>query len=100
MTDRSHLHHRLLHRGFSPHQVLFCIGLACLLTAAGYAASLTWQNELFALLAVFTMVGTLLSTRLFGAAELVLLHRGLLRLARSFMFWSNRGGGKQLEVRL
>ena len=34
-TDRGHLHHRLLRRGFSNRSVLLCVSLFCLVTAAG-----------------------------------------------------------------
>jgi UDP-GlcNAc:undecaprenyl-phosphate GlcNAc-1-phosphate transferase len=71
----------------------------CVLAAAGALASLWWQNDLFAVLAAATVVAVLVSSRLFGHAELVLLRNSLVKLLGSVVP-GGRGAGRQTAVRL
>lgn len=71
-TDRGHLHHCLLRRGLSTQRALLWISLFCLLAVAGALASMALNNEFFAILTTFTVVGILIATRIFGYRELVL----------------------------
>jgi UDP-GlcNAc:undecaprenyl-phosphate GlcNAc-1-phosphate transferase len=71
-TDRGHLHHCVLRRGFGSRQMLFFIGGLCLVTALGAVASVALDNELYAAIAVVAVIATLVVARIFGYAELVL----------------------------
>jgi UDP-GlcNAc:undecaprenyl-phosphate GlcNAc-1-phosphate transferase len=72
-TDRGHLHHCLLRRGFKAYHVLMLVSGFCLLTVTGVLASLALKNELLAILSAVTVVSILVVTRLFGYGELALL---------------------------
>jgi UDP-GlcNAc:undecaprenyl-phosphate GlcNAc-1-phosphate transferase len=99
-TDRGHLHHCLLGRGFSSRRALLCVSLCCLLTVAGALASLTFNNELFAVVSALAVMGMLIVTRLFGYAEFLLLKNRLVSVAGSFFQAGPLGLPKQSEVRL
>ena len=98
-TDRGHLHHCLLRRGMSSRVALLLVASLCLVTVAGVLASVAWNNEGLALVSAAAVVGTLVLTRLFGYAELVLLRQRVASLAASFLA---RPGGlpRQAAVRL
>jgi UDP-GlcNAc:undecaprenyl-phosphate GlcNAc-1-phosphate transferase len=99
-TDRGHLHHCLLHRGFSSWGVLLCVSFLCLVTVAGALASLTLKNELFALLTALAVVAVLIATRLFGYAEFLLVKERLLSTTVSLFRLRTNGEARQVEVRL
>jgi UDP-GlcNAc:undecaprenyl-phosphate/decaprenyl-phosphate GlcNAc-1-phosphate transferase len=83
-TDRGHLHHCLLRRGFKAYHVLLLVSGFCLFTVAGVLASLTLKNESLAVLSAVTVVSILVVTRLFGFGELTLLGQRLRSLLGSF----------------
>ncbi len=99
LSDRGHLHHCLLRRGLSSRRVLLWISFFCLLTVVGALASLALKNELVAVVTALTVVGILVTTRLFGHAEFLLITDRLWTTATSF--WQSRPNGKphQIEVR-
>jgi UDP-GlcNAc:undecaprenyl-phosphate/decaprenyl-phosphate GlcNAc-1-phosphate transferase len=99
-TDRGHLHHVLLRRGMNTHMVLLLISALCLVTVAGVLISLTFKNELFAILSAVTVVGILLASRLFGHGELSLLSQHVRSLLMSFLGRTSADGSKQSEVRI
>jgi len=99
-TDRGHLHHCLLRRGFSSRRVLICISCFCLLSVFGALASLALRNELVAILAAVVVIAIMVTTRLFGYAEFVLIKERLAALAVSFLHRGTNGKAHQLEVRL
>ncbi|HUG92258.1 MAG TPA: MraY family glycosyltransferase [Planctomycetaceae bacterium] len=84
-TDRGHLHHCLLRRGFSGAKTLAWIGVLCAVTAAGALASVAQQNEMLAVGAVLAVTGTLVATRFFGHAECQLLCRRIKHLLLSLV---------------
>jgi UDP-GlcNAc:undecaprenyl-phosphate GlcNAc-1-phosphate transferase len=93
-TDRGHLHHCLLRRGLSTHMVLVVVALCCLVTGGGVLAAYALENELIVLFAVGSVVVTLVWTRMFGFAEVMLIReRGLNRLQPA-------EPARQMEVRL
>lgn len=96
-TDRGHLHHVLLRRGLSNQRVLFWICCLCFFTVLGVLASLAFNNELFAIVSAFAVIGILIVSRLFGYAEVLLLKEHFLG-----MFWQAPGndGNRQIEVHL
>src|SRR5262249_61979046 len=77
-TDRGHLHHCLLRRGFSTAGVLWIVGTFCVLACAGALASQAFDNEWIALLTAATVIATLITTRLFGHAEAMLVKGRIL----------------------
>ena len=84
-TDRNHLHHRLLGRGFGGRTTVALIGLFCALTATAAVVSVYIRNELLALCAVVTVLLTLVMCRVFGHQELHLLGQRLRNLTRSLI---------------
>jgi UDP-GlcNAc:undecaprenyl-phosphate GlcNAc-1-phosphate transferase len=98
-TDRGHLHHCLLRRGLSIRAALLVVSALCLVTVLGVLASVAWNNEALALLSAGAVVATLVLTRLFGHAELVLLQKRLGSVAASFLA-RPRGEARELAVRL
>src|SRR5205823_2793454 len=84
-TDRGHLHHCLLRHGFSTRRVLLCVSLCCLATVVGALASVAFHSELFAVVSALAVIGILVTTRLFGHAELALIKEYFLRVAMSLV---------------
>ena len=79
-TDRGHLHHVLLHRGYSGKQVLFLIIVFCLITTTGALLSVFMQREWIAPATVFSLVALLLASRSFGHVEAALVHSHLAQM--------------------
>jgi UDP-GlcNAc:undecaprenyl-phosphate GlcNAc-1-phosphate transferase len=84
-TDRGHIHHRLLTQGMTTRQAVFLIGGLCVLTSFGSLAGIYFVNEWIGILTVLFVVGALITTRLFGHVELMLLNRQLLGIGRSIV---------------
>jgi UDP-GlcNAc:undecaprenyl-phosphate GlcNAc-1-phosphate transferase len=99
-TDRGHLHHCLLRRGLSNSRALLVAACFCLVTVAGVFASLVFQNELLAVLSGLTVVGILVSCRVFGHAEVSLLLHRLRAVAVSLVRGRPGAEGRGSEVRL
>ena len=98
-TDRGHMHHCFLRRGFSPWVTLLLISSCCLLTVLGALASLALENELMALVSVLVVAAILIVTRLFGHAELLLVVQRFMLAVRSLLPGTVKGH-KQFEMRL
>jgi UDP-GlcNAc:undecaprenyl-phosphate GlcNAc-1-phosphate transferase len=99
-TDRGHLHHCLLRRGWTTQGVLLVIGALCLVTVAGVLLSLALKNEMVALLSAVVVVAILVVTRLFGHGELSLLGQRCQFLAASFLGRADAESGRESAVRL
>ncbi len=84
-TDRSHLHHCLLRRGYSTWVSLVLISSFCLLTGIGALASVALKNELVAVVTILAVITILVTTRLFGHSELVLIKNRLMQALLSFL---------------
>lgn len=82
--DRGHIHHCLLRRGMSSRQTVGWVAAFCGCTAAGALISVYSKSESYALLSVAAVAGTLVVTRVFGYAELLLLMARLKSLGVSF----------------
>ncbi|HWB01146.1 MAG TPA: MraY family glycosyltransferase [Pirellulales bacterium] len=89
-TDRGHLHHCLLRRGFDNRQMLIWVAVLCLITATGAIVSLRLDNELYAIGSVLVMVAAMVLTRIFGHAEFLLIANTLSRLSVSFIVPAHR----------
>lgn len=72
-TDRAHLHHLLLKRGYSAGRVVMVIGLLCLICAVAAVASVIWNSEAVALGIAAVVLAALVLTRSFGHSECRLL---------------------------
>jgi UDP-GlcNAc:undecaprenyl-phosphate GlcNAc-1-phosphate transferase len=79
-TDRGHLHHCLLRKGFSAPGALSIVCVCCLLACGGVLASQAFNNEWIAILTAGSIIGTLVATRLFGHAEAMLIKGRFLSL--------------------
>ncbi len=97
-TDRGHLHHCLLQRGFSPRMVLALVSLFCLLAVVAALGSLALKSELIAVGGLFTVVAILVTTKLFGYKESLLIKNRICHLALSF--FQSRGKGKSRRIDL
>jgi UDP-GlcNAc:undecaprenyl-phosphate/decaprenyl-phosphate GlcNAc-1-phosphate transferase len=74
-TDRGHLHHTLLQRGFSNEKTVAFMVLLCTLTASGAVLSHYFRQEAWAYASVFIVCAILITTRMFGHHECWLLCR-------------------------
>lgn len=92
-TDRGHLHHCLLRGGLSTRWALAVVALCCIVACAGVLTSQAFENDWLALIAAGSVVAVLITTRLFGYAEFMLIKGRLLCMLSP----AHRG---QLEVRL
>ena len=81
-TDRGHIHHRLLTRGLSHPQAVMVIGGLCLITGSGSLASVFFAQEWIGILVVLVVFAILISARIFGHTELVLLNKRLMGFGR------------------
>ena len=90
-TDRGHLHHCLLQKGFSARSTLGWIAVLCTCTAFGALASVAQQNEWLGIGSAFVVLATLLLTRWFGNAEFRLVASRLKALVISLLKVTQRG---------
>ena len=72
-TDRGHLHHHLLKRGYGGLGTIAFIGGLCGCTALGAVVSVYQKNEMLAIGSVLAVGGILVATRVFGHQECLLL---------------------------
>jgi UDP-GlcNAc:undecaprenyl-phosphate GlcNAc-1-phosphate transferase len=93
-TDRGHLHHCMLRRGFSTSLVLVIVSMCCLATCAGALMSQAFNNEWIVLLTMLSIVSILIFTRLFGFAEAMLIKEQVMSLLQTTRHT------QQMEVRL
>src|SRR5262249_41257539 len=73
--DRAHIHHCLRDRGLSPTQTLLAIGGMCTATATAAVLATVFNNDLIAVGICLAVLALLISARLFGFNETVLLVR-------------------------
>lgn len=84
-TDRGHLHHTLMRRGYSNVKTLAFVGMLCCVTAVGALLSVYKQSEILAVASVAIVVCTLVLCRMFGHHECLLLLRRLKGFLLSFV---------------
>ena len=84
-SDRGHLHHVLQRHGLTARRALLLIASLGLVASGGALATTALQNDLFALIAVGGVVLTLLTTRLFGHAEWILVKKRLQAATRGLL---------------
>ena len=98
-TDRGHLHHTLLKRGFSSTKTAALFGLLCSVTAVGAVISIAMNNEFLAYTAIGGVVLTLIVTRSYGHHESRLLAQRLKHLAVSLVPVLRKSGERSGELR-
>lgn len=99
-TDRGHIHHVLLRRGFGPWKVLAILGgLACV-AASGTALSRWLSAEYPAVVGLTVVLMVLLATGWFGWPELHLLANHLRHTVASLFRGPNRDAACELQVHL
>lgn len=84
-TDRGHLHHSLITRGFGQSRLVILISIFSGVLAAGALVSVILRNEWIALMAVTLILGSLIAGRLFGHAEMRLLVSRVLATHRTLL---------------
>jgi UDP-GlcNAc:undecaprenyl-phosphate GlcNAc-1-phosphate transferase len=84
-TDRGHLHHCLLRRGYSNRATLLWIGGLCACTAVGALVSVSQEREWVAIGSIALVAGLLVITRLFGHIEVRLLGQRIKHLLLSLI---------------
>jgi UDP-GlcNAc:undecaprenyl-phosphate GlcNAc-1-phosphate transferase len=99
-TDRGHLHHCCLRRGFSNRAVLLVVACCCAVTVTGALASMVLGRDAVALAGSLVVVTALVGTRLFGHSELLLLKERMIRGLISWCRPPAKGASQRIEVRL
>lgn len=96
-TDRGHLHHTLLLRGWSVRKSVIFISLICVATCGSALLSFQLRNELIAWSAILGVVGFLMVMGIFGRVELALVRDRVRSKTRGF---SKRNGTPIHESRI
>lgn len=101
-TDRSHLHHCLLERGFTSWQLLGFVGGLCAFCGLGGWLSVRYSNSWFAIMSSAAVVGYLVCKRYFGHAEFQLARHHFAHLGRQVWRWGgdDRRLPWQIQVRI
>lgn len=99
-TDRGHIHHCLLGKGLSNKRVLMLVSCLSLLTVCGAISSLALNNEIMAIISASVVICILITTRLFGYAESLLMKQRLVGLCIALGFRSPHRTAHEIEVRL
>jgi UDP-GlcNAc:undecaprenyl-phosphate GlcNAc-1-phosphate transferase len=97
-TDRGHLHHCLLRGGLSQRKILLLVSGLCFLTVFGALGGTAYQNESLAILSALAVILILVTSGLFGCAEVVLIAKSCHDFAYSIVGASRNDRG--IEVRL
>jgi UDP-GlcNAc:undecaprenyl-phosphate GlcNAc-1-phosphate transferase len=101
-TDRGHLHHCLLRRGFGSRQMLCWVASLCLVTVGGAILSQYFHREIYAFASVVAVVTLLILTRIFGHSEFLLVTDSLRNLSASLISpaWRTDRAAQRSTVRL
>jgi UDP-GlcNAc:undecaprenyl-phosphate GlcNAc-1-phosphate transferase len=99
-SDRGHIHHCLLRKGWSTRKTLLAISSLCTLAAAGALGSVAFNNEFIALVTAATVIGILVSRSLFGRSELALVGKRLKCFLCSFARLPAKQDVSEFEIRL
>lgn len=101
VSDRGHLHHCLIRRGYGSRQMLVWVAVLCLMTSAGALISMRTNNEWYAIGSVTLMVLLMLATRTFGNPELTMVANSMLNLGMSIVTppWNRSEKPEQTSLR-
>ena len=86
-TDRGHLHHTLMIKGFGHSRLVLLVSLFSGVLAAAAFLSAALNSEMIAMIAVLVVLGCLVASRLFGYSELALLIARVAYMSESV--WSS-----------
>ncbi len=98
-TDREHLHHCLQRRGLSSRRALLYVSCFSALTAAGAMIAVLLQNEAYALLTTVLAIVLLITTRLFGYSEFLLIKKRLTSAMATWSFPQKNPDHRAVEIR-
>lgn len=93
-TDRGHLHHVLIGKGFGPRKSLLLFFAMCLMTATGGTMALIEGKAAYAYLAILSVAIFLFVGRIFGLAEFKLISHGSSSIIRAVLPSSSGGENK------
>ncbi|SRR5579875_944438 len=99
-TDRSHLHHCLLRHLGDPRLVLFVTSICCLILGTGVLIGQILHHEWVIVFTSLGVIATLIATRLFGYAELLLIVQHGRALLVSLLRIPDAGQPRYIEMRL
>ncbi|HEX4589679.1 MAG TPA: MraY family glycosyltransferase [Gemmataceae bacterium] len=99
-TDRGHLHHVLLRRGMSNRGVLLLVSGLCVIASMAALFSLYINSDLLAALSALGVVGVLVTFRLFGHAEFLLIKEQFLSFFFALRHGHEQGRVHESAVRL
>jgi UDP-GlcNAc:undecaprenyl-phosphate GlcNAc-1-phosphate transferase len=91
-TDRGHMHHVIMGKGYSNAATVAIIAVASIGTCSAALLSVYWKNELLAGISILVLILALVATRIFGYAEYLLLRNRMLELGRSLIRPGRREG--------
>lgn len=84
-TDRAHLHHNIKERGFSDIGLLLVAGGLCGFASLGALGGTIFNNDFVAAIGAAGVLALLVTTRVFGFAEMMLVLRRLKLFAYSML---------------
>ena len=84
-TDRGHIHHAIISKGFGPRKSLLLFFSMCLMTATGGTMALIYEQAEYAVLAIIAVAVFLVVGRIFGVAEFKLISHGSSSVIRSIL---------------
>jgi UDP-GlcNAc:undecaprenyl-phosphate GlcNAc-1-phosphate transferase len=99
-TDRGHLHHSLLVRGWSVRKTVLFIGVICAATCLSALLSYYLQNEWIAWTSVAAVITLLILMGIFGHVELALVRARVRSTTRALASRSEGAGRRVSESRI
>jgi UDP-GlcNAc:undecaprenyl-phosphate GlcNAc-1-phosphate transferase len=99
-ADRGHLHHVLMRNGLTAQRVLIIVGILGLVASGGALASAALKNDFYALVASVGVVIALVAGKLFGNAELNLIHKRVAAAVRAIWPGDSSSRPWELAIRL
>jgi UDP-GlcNAc:undecaprenyl-phosphate GlcNAc-1-phosphate transferase len=97
-TDRGHMHHVIMGKGYSNAATVGIIAVASICTCGAALASVYWKNEMLAGISVLVLLLVLVASRIFGYAEYLLLRNRMLELGRSLIRPGRRGDAHRVTA--
>ncbi len=99
-TDRGHLHHVLMNGGLSNRKVLLLVALLCCLAGSGALFGIYLKSEYIAFGSAVAVVAILMTAKLFGRAEFLLIKEGVSSLVDRMRYGHEHGRVHQINVHL
>ncbi len=96
-TDRGHLHHTLMKRGYGPKVSLLWVAMFTSTTSAGAVLTLVYRNPAYALISIGIVMFVMIFCRIFGWAEYQLINQKTFSLARSFFRLGKKDAADVME---